>query len=32
VVELVAGLSGRERAELLKLLAKLKSHAMEVTP
>jgi DNA-binding MarR family transcriptional regulator len=32
VVELLAGLSGRERDELLKLLAKLKSHAMEVTP
>ena len=31
VVELLAGLSGRERDELLKLLAKLKSHAMEVT-
>ena len=32
VVELLAGLSGRERDDLLKLLAKLKSHAMEVTP
>ena len=32
VVELLAGLSSRERDELLKLLAKLKSHAMEVTP
>jgi DNA-binding MarR family transcriptional regulator len=32
VVELLAGLTGRERDELLKLLAKLKSHAMEVTP
>ena len=31
VVELLAGLSSREREELLKLLAKLKSHAMEVT-
>ena len=31
VVELLGGLSGRERDELLKLLAKLKSHAMEVT-
>ena len=31
VVELLAGLTGRERDELLKLLAKLKSHAMEVT-
>ena len=31
VVELLAGLSSRERDELLKLLAKLKSHAMEVT-
>ena len=30
VVELLAGLSSRERDELLKLLAKLKSHAMEV--
>ena len=30
VVELLAGLSARERDELLKLLAKLKSHAMEV--
>src|ERR1700741_1357531 len=29
VVELLAGLSSRERDELLKLLAKLKSHAME---
>jgi DNA-binding MarR family transcriptional regulator len=32
VVELLAGLSGRERDELLKLLAKVKIHAMEVTP
>ena len=32
VVELLGGLSSRERDELLKLLAKLKSHAMEVTP
>ena len=31
VVELLAGLSARERDELLKLLAKLKSHALEVT-
>ena len=31
VVELLAGLTGRERGELLKLLAKLKSHAVEVT-
>jgi DNA-binding MarR family transcriptional regulator len=31
VVELLGGLSGRERDELLKLLAKLKSHAVEVT-
>ena len=31
VVELLAGLNGRERAELLKLLAKVKSHALEVT-
>jgi DNA-binding MarR family transcriptional regulator len=30
VVELLAGLSRRERDELLKLLAKLKSHAVEV--
>ena len=30
VVELLAGLSSRERDELLKLLAKLKQHAMEV--
>jgi DNA-binding MarR family transcriptional regulator len=30
VVELLAGLSSRERDELLKLLAKLKSHAMDV--
>ena len=30
VVELLGGLSGRERDELLKLLAKLKSHAIEV--
>jgi DNA-binding MarR family transcriptional regulator len=32
VVELLSGLSRREHDELLKLLAKLKSHAMEVTP
>ena len=31
VVELLAGLSARERDELLKLLAKVKSHALEVT-
>jgi DNA-binding MarR family transcriptional regulator len=31
VVELLEGLSRREHDELLKLLAKLKSHAMEVT-
>jgi DNA-binding MarR family transcriptional regulator len=31
VVELLAGLSSRERDELLKLLAKLKQHAMEVS-
>jgi DNA-binding MarR family transcriptional regulator len=31
VVELLSGLSRREHAELLKLLAKLKSHAVEVT-
>src|SRR5688572_31722622 len=31
VVELLAGLSRRERDELLKLLAKLKSHAVGVT-
>ncbi|HEV3011315.1 MAG TPA: MarR family transcriptional regulator [Burkholderiales bacterium] len=31
VVELLAGLSSREREELLKLLAKLKSHAVGVT-
>jgi DNA-binding transcriptional ArsR family regulator len=31
VVELFAGLSARERGELLKLLAKVKSHALEVT-
>jgi DNA-binding MarR family transcriptional regulator len=30
VVELLGGLSSRERDELLKLLAKLKTHAMEV--
>jgi DNA-binding MarR family transcriptional regulator len=30
VVELLGGLSGKERDELLKLLAKLKLHAMEV--
>src|SRR4051812_34663077 len=30
VVELLAGLSRREHDELLKLLAKLKSHAVEV--
>ena len=30
VVELLAGLSRRERDELLKLLAKVKSHAVEV--
>ena len=32
VVELLSGLTRRERDELLKLLAKLKVHAMEVTP
>jgi DNA-binding MarR family transcriptional regulator len=31
VVELLGGLSRREHEELLKLLAKLKSHAVEVT-
>jgi len=31
VVELLAGLSRKEHDELLKLLAKLKQHAMEVT-
>jgi len=31
VVELLAGLTRRERDELLKLLAKLKQHAVEVT-
>ena len=31
VVELLSGLSRREHEELLKLLAKLKQHAMEVT-
>jgi len=31
VVELLAGLSSRERDELLKLLAKLKSHAVGIT-
>jgi DNA-binding MarR family transcriptional regulator len=31
VVELLAGLTRKEHDELLKLLAKLKSHAMEVT-
>jgi len=31
VVELLAGLTSRERDELLKLLAKLKSHAVGVT-
>ena len=31
VVELLAGLSKREQDDLLKLLAKLKSHAVEVT-
>jgi DNA-binding MarR family transcriptional regulator len=31
VVELLAGLSRRERDELLKLLAKMKSHAVEVS-
>jgi DNA-binding MarR family transcriptional regulator len=30
VVELLAGLSRREHEELLKLLAKVKSHAVEV--
>jgi DNA-binding MarR family transcriptional regulator len=32
VVELLSGLSRREHDELLKLLAKLKSHAIEVSP
>ncbi|MGH8723741.1 MAG: MarR family winged helix-turn-helix transcriptional regulator [Burkholderiales bacterium] len=32
VVELLSGLSRREHDELLKLLAKLKSHAVGVTP
>ena len=32
VVALLSGLSRREHEELLKLLAKLKQHAMEVTP
>jgi DNA-binding MarR family transcriptional regulator len=32
VVELLAGLSRREHDELLKLLAKLKQHAVGVTP
>jgi DNA-binding MarR family transcriptional regulator len=32
VVALLSGLSRRDREELLKLLAKLKQHAMEVTP
>ena len=32
VVELLSGLSRREHDELLKLLAKLKQHAMEVSP
>ena len=31
VVELLAGLSRREHEELLKLLAKVKQHAVEVT-
>ena len=31
VVELLSGLTRREHDELLKLLAKLKVHAMEVT-
>jgi DNA-binding MarR family transcriptional regulator len=31
VVELLAGLSRREHEELLKLLAKVKQHALEVT-
>ena len=30
VVELLAGLSRREREELLELLAKVKSHVVEV--
>jgi len=30
VVELLGGLSRREQEELLKLLAKVKSHAVEV--
>lgn len=32
VVELLAGLSRREHEELLKLLAKVKEHAVEVSP
>jgi DNA-binding MarR family transcriptional regulator len=32
VVELLGGLTRREHDELLKLLAKLKQHAMEVSP
>src|SRR5258708_29087079 len=32
VVGLLAGLSHREKDELLKLLAKLKQHAVEVAP
>ena len=32
MVELLAGLTRKERDELLKLLAKLKQHAMEVVP
>jgi DNA-binding MarR family transcriptional regulator len=32
VVEMFGGLSRREQDELLKLLAKLKQHAVEVTP
>jgi len=31
VLELLAGLSRREHEELLKLLAKVKQHAVEVT-
>jgi hypothetical protein len=31
VVELLAGLSRREQDELLKLLAKVKSHAVEAS-
>ena len=31
VVELLAGLSRKDQDELLKLLAKLKSHAMEAS-